>query len=372
MWPFSAQGSGGSSSGGGAASGSDAPLAPHPLPPGVTTADRCPVDESTRQAWLNTQQQPRSEGGGDGQADPRSGLVKAASASAAYGGKVGETSAAGGRAAAAEARRVASLSKNREVSSIPRAGLAGYNGGEGEQQQQQRDAGREHPSAAARGAAAVLLGEGKEAGSSDSGSGSGNWVYPSPAQFYSAMARKNHNPSAQDMPIVVSIHNAVNERAWQEIIAWERGWAGRTRLEAAAGAAATSDGVGPAAGAAAGTLRRKEPAEECGGLKLVSFIGKPKQLTWRAWGRTLLGYEAPFDRHDWIVDRCGVQVRYIIDFYTGRPTVAARTSPTGGPAQNLAFYLDVRPAPDSVEGWAMRLHRTWLRVSGRAPVPGDP
>ena len=23
----------------------------------------------------------------------------------------------------------------------------------------------------------------------------------------------------------------------------------------------------------------------------------------------------PFDRHDWIVDRCGQEVRYIIDFY---------------------------------------------------------
>eukprot|EP00058_Branchiostoma_floridae_P026618 XP_002612109.1 hypothetical protein BRAFLDRAFT_108880 [Branchiostoma floridae] len=26
-------------------------------------------------------------------------------------------------------------------------------------------------------------------------------------------------------------------------------------------------------------------------------------------------YELPFDRHDWIVDRCGKQVRYIIDYY---------------------------------------------------------
>jgi hypothetical protein len=32
----------------------------------------------------------------------------------------------------------------------------------------------------------------------------------------------------------------------------------------------------------------------------------------------LRSYQAPFDRHDWIVDRCGTKVRYIIDFYTGR------------------------------------------------------
>ena len=28
-------------------------------------------------------------------------------------------------------------------------------------------------------------------------------------------------------------------------------------------------------------------------------------------------YELPFDRHDWIVDRCGKDVRYIIDYYDG-------------------------------------------------------
>ena len=27
------------------------------------------------------------------------------------------------------------------------------------------------------------------------------------------------------------------------------------------------------------------------------------------------GSGLPFDRHDWIVDRCGQEVRYIIDFY---------------------------------------------------------
>lgn len=28
-------------------------------------------------------------------------------------------------------------------------------------------------------------------------------------------------------------------------------------------------------------------------------------------------YELPFDRHDWIVDRCGREVRYVIDYYDG-------------------------------------------------------
>ena len=28
-----------------------------------------------------------------------------------------------------------------------------------------------------------------------------------------------------------------------------------------------------------------------------------------------IGGPLPFDRHDWFVDRCGDEVRYVIDFY---------------------------------------------------------
>ena len=44
------------------------------------------------------------------------------------------------------------------------------------------------------------------------------WVYPSQAQFFAAMERKNHNPHAPDMKVIVPIHNAVNERAWAEVM----------------------------------------------------------------------------------------------------------------------------------------------------------
>jgi hypothetical protein len=41
----------------------------------------------------------------------------------------------------------------------------------------------------------------------------------------------------------------------------------------------------------------------------------------------LLGGPEPFDRHDWVIDRCGQEVRYVIDFYyyddkAGTPEVA--------------------------------------------------
>ena len=62
-------------------------------------------------------------------------------------------------------------------------------------------------------------------------------------------------------------------------------------------------------------------------------------------------YELPFDRHDWIVDRCGQRVRYIIDYYGCEPT-----------ANNSApIYLDVRPALDSFSAMWDRARAAWWR-----------
>ncbi|KAL0578422.1 Cytochrome c1 heme lyase [Marasmius crinis-equi] len=152
--------------------------------------------------------------------------------------------------------------------------------------------------------------------------GEGNWVYPSEAQFFAAMARKNHNPQEADMKTIVPIHNAVNERAWTEILKWETGRGG----------------------------------EACGGVKLVNFKGRPNDRSPRARWKMLLGYAAPFDRHDWVVDRCGTRTRYIIDFYTGRSQAGSN---------NVSFYLDVRPALDNWEGVKMRAENFFSRWFGR-------
>ena len=76
----------------------------------------------------------------------------------------------------------------------------------------------------------------------------------------------------------------------------------------------------------------------------------------RARMRALGGYQTPFDRHDWVVERCdGEQVEYVIDFYQGK-----KSKGVGGQADNgLNFYLDVRPKLNSWEGWRMRGSR-WL------------
>lgn len=160
------------------------------------------------------------------------------------------------------------------------------------------------------------------------------WQYPSEAQFFRAMRRKGWDPNAEDMKSVVAIHNAVNERCWHEVSQWE-----------------------------------SRHAAECPcGPKLKRFQGKPKDYSPKARLLNLLGYKLPFDRHDWVVDRCGREVRYVIDFYNAAP-------PPGSLAP-AAVYLDVRPALDSAEALYDRLavqfawmsSMRWMGESTGGPV----
>ena len=160
--------------------------------------------------------------------------------------------------------------------------------------------------------------------------------------FFEAMKRKGYtSASAADMKTVVPIHNAVNERAWHEILRWEAPYAAETAA--------------------------------CGGVpRLHSFAGLSEAMTPKARLNTLLGYTAPFDRHDWVVDRCGKTVEYVIDFYAGRgnassAAAAAAAAAAGGGAGGAAagegklnFYLDVRPKLNTWEGVKMRV----LRATG--------
>ncbi|OIW27841.1 hypothetical protein CONLIGDRAFT_634168 [Coniochaeta ligniaria NRRL 30616] len=146
---------------------------------------------------------------------------------------------------------------------------------------------------------------------------SGNWIYPSEQMFFDAMRRKGFNSTqVSDMKTVVPIHNAVNERAWAEIKAWEAPYT--------------------------------TPDSCAAGPRLHSFAGVKEKMTPRARMKTLLGYTAPFDRHDWVVDRCGKRVEYVIDFYAGRPDAGEG---------KVNFYLDVRPKVNSWEGVRMRVLR---------------
>jgi hypothetical protein len=94
------------------------------------------------------------------------------------------------------------------------------------------------------------------------------WEYPSPQMFFNAMRRKGYEPREEDMATVVSIHNAVNERAWMEVMKWE-----------------------------------SVHKSHCGQPTLLRFEGRPSDLSPRARMLSWLGYSLPFDRHDWTVDR---------------------------------------------------------------------
>ncbi|ENN75386.1 holocytochrome c-type synthase [Dendroctonus ponderosae] len=147
------------------------------------------------------------------------------------------------------------------------------------------------------------------------------WVYPSAQMFWNAMLRKgwkwnDEDISQKDMNDIINIHNANNEQAWKEVLKWEALHAG-----------------------------------ECMDPRLKSFGGKAADYSPRARIRQLMGYELPFDRHDWIVDRCGKDVRYVIDYYDG------------GKVNNRHQFalLDVRPAMDSAENVWDRMKVAWWR-----------
>ncbi|XP_075529184.1 cytochrome c heme lyase isoform X2 [Dermacentor variabilis] len=148
------------------------------------------------------------------------------------------------------------------------------------------------------------------------------WEYPSQQMFWNAMLRKGWrwreaDLKPEDMAHIIRIHNANNDHAWEEVLKWE-------------------------------ALH----AKECCTPRLKRFGGKATDYSPRARIRSWLGYELPFDRHDWIVDRCGKEVRYVIDYYDGGPVNAE---------SSRFALLDVRPAFDSFENVWDRMKVAWWR-----------
>mmetsp|Transcript_20160 Transcript_20160/g.56709 ORF Transcript_20160/g.56709 Transcript_20160/m.56709 type:complete len:267 (+) Transcript_20160:1-801(+) len=124
------------------------------------------------------------------------------------------------------------------------------------------------------------------------------WVYPSPQRFYNAMKKKGWRPREEDVPTVVSIHNTVNEMVWRKILEYEQ-----------------------------------FHFQVCPNPSLLKFRGRPGDFTPKSRLFSYIGYSLPFDRHDWVVDRCGRHVEYVIDFYEG----------AGGGREGISMYLDARP-----------------------------
>lgn len=247
-------------------------------------AEKCPVDHTTREAWLAQAKKANSS-----QTHPHPPVPSQAAPLATPGcdSSAMEASQSTSPHTPKIMDSIRKLNTEREISTIPRA----------------------LPSSSAPAATRPANAE-KDTGADKK---TGNWIYPSEQMFFEAMKRKSYNPDTADMQTIVPIHNAVNERAWAEIKAWEK----------------------------------DQGSESCGGPRLASFSGLSSSLTPRAmWNTYVWGYKPPFDRHDWVVDRCGTKVEYVIDFYAGKDE--------GRDGKELNFYLDVRPKLNSWEGVKLR------------------
>ena len=63
-------------------------------------------------------------------------------------------------------------------------------------------------------------------------------------------------------------------------------------------------------------------------------------------------YELPFDRHDWVIERNGQDIRYVIDYYDGGAV---------DPKTHEFTMLDVRPALDSLGAFRDVISVAWKR-----------
>ena len=122
----------------------------------------------------------------------------------------------------------------------------------------------------------------------------------------------------EHIPLIVEIHNAVNDEAWKRILGWEE---------------------------------KFNP--ECRDIRLVRFVGRPGERSPKSLLLEMFaGRKAPFDRHDWLIDRCGrEQARYVVDFYDGQLS----------PGQlGVPICVDARPALDSVDALVCRVKKYLL------------
>lgn len=138
-------------------------------------------------------------------------------------------------------------------------------------------------------------------GNSDDGT---HWVNPSANQLFRALKRKNKPIHSGDARNVADVHAVVTDMSWDCVMEYEN--------------------LHP----------------ECKEPTLARFFGMYGILSWKS---KLLKFRTgiePFDRHDWVVDRCGKEVRYIIDYYSVE--VPNPNDPTGDP--EIVYSIDARPA----------------------------
>jgi cytochrome c heme-lyase len=166
------------------------------------------------------------------------------------------------------------------------------------------------------------------------------WQYPSEQMFYNALKRKGKadDVDEDDVRAIVAIHNNMNEKTWERVRQWE-------------------------------ALHKSS----CPEPRLSRFMGRPDDLTPLAWIKATLYpprmRQYPFDRHDWFIDRCGKEVRYVIDYYHDEEKSPLDQMPKDQKDASAikSIVFDARPALDSPGAFFDRLRMPIMEKLGMAP-----
>lgn len=194
----------------------------HPAPPSSSStaaaADACPVDHKSREAWLKQAQSVAAHDAPQSPQPPRSTPSipqhSTASSASGWGWRIPFFSTPSTQSAPA-ATTTTTPPPSSKAAPTNALGALGQN---------------RQVSTIPRSTAPGALFDAARPSNHESETGAdartGNWVYPSEKMFFDAMKRKGHDTRVADMKTVVPIHNAVNERAWVEIKEWERPYQG--------------------------------------------------------------------------------------------------------------------------------------------------
>jgi cytochrome c heme-lyase len=140
------------------------------------------------------------------------------------------------------------------------------------------------------------------------------WLNPSGGQLFRALKRKNKPIEKEEGLEVAVVHQFVTRSTWNAILEYEN-----------------------------------LHMEQCPTPKLHSFVGKDGIFSPKAKLMSWFGV-VPFDRHDWVVDRCGKEVRYIIDYYSQEDE------------DDLIYSIDARPDLFTIGGFSDRARVLWRRL----------
>lgn len=110
----------------------------------------------------------------------------------------------------------------------------------------------------------------------------------------------------------------------------------------------------------------KDDFDQAGGVRLSRFMGRPDDISPMAWIKsTFFGFPKPFDRHDWVVDRNGKEVRYVIDYYYDEDKSEQDEKPELHDIKSVkSITMDARPAVDSIGSLFDRLRYPAMETMG--------